>query len=111
MKYANIKIESNKKIAYITIVRESQLNALNKQTIKELHQAIKQADKDKNIRCIIISGEGEKAFVAGADIKEFGHPPKEPHLPAICDKIEKTCGVPTGPPSVQWRDVDEIARY
>lgn len=71
MKYANIKIESNKKIAYITIVRENQLNALNKQTIKELHQAIKQADKDKNIRCIIISGEGEKAFVAGADIKEF----------------------------------------
>ncbi len=34
-----------------------------------------------------------------------------PNDSPICDKIEKTCGVPTGPPSVQWRDVDEIARY
>ena len=71
MKYTNIKTKVSAKIAYITIAREKQLNALNKKTIKELHNAIKEAAENNKVRCIIINGEGEKAFVAGADIKEF----------------------------------------
>lgn len=71
MKYANIKVQKKDKITQISINRPKQLNALNITTINELHDAIKKAEEDSEIRCIIITGEGEKAFVAGADIKEF----------------------------------------
>ena len=55
----------------ITINRPSQLNALNKETIQELHTAFDVANKDSKTGVIILTGSGEKAFVAGADIKEF----------------------------------------
>ncbi|NQX91291.1 MAG: enoyl-CoA hydratase/isomerase family protein, partial [Flavobacteriales bacterium] len=55
----------------LTINREKQLNALNKQTIDELSVALDEAREDASIRSIVITGAGEKAFVAGADIKEF----------------------------------------
>ncbi len=71
MSYNNIIFEEDKKIAYITINRPKKLNALNKETIAELHDAFYEADSDKNIRVIILTGSGEKAFVAGADISEF----------------------------------------
>jgi len=67
----NILTQTNGHILTITINRPSQLNALNKQTILELHEALKQANQDSNIGVIILTGSGEKAFVAGADIKEF----------------------------------------
>jgi len=57
----------------ITINRTDQLNALNKATIEELSSVLTDAEKDKNVGVIIITGSGEKAFVAGADIKEFAH--------------------------------------
>ncbi len=69
--YNNLLIEIKDKIGYITINRPKQLNALNKQTIEELHEAFKQLNDDKQVRTIIVTGSGEKAFVAGADIKEF----------------------------------------
>jgi enoyl-CoA hydratase len=71
MKYQSISIEERYGIATITINRPSKLNALNIETIEELHQALKEANKDKSIKVIIITGSGEKAFVAGADISEF----------------------------------------
>ena len=71
--YANLLVETNGQIAEITINRPSQLNALNKETIEELHEALKAADADAGIGVIILTGSGEKAFVAGADIKEFAH--------------------------------------
>ncbi len=70
MKY-NILTEQKEGIATITINRANKLNALNKQTIKELHQAFKDLNRDKGTKVIIITGSGEKAFVAGADISEF----------------------------------------
>lgn len=69
--YTNLLVETNGQIAEITINRPKQLNALNKETIAELHQALKAADEDAGIGVIILTGSGEKAFVAGADIKEF----------------------------------------
>ncbi len=63
------KIENN--ITTITINRPKKLNALNQETLAELHEALNTADKDKNTKVIIITGSGEKAFVAGADISEF----------------------------------------
>ncbi|UOB15959.1 enoyl-CoA hydratase/isomerase family protein [Abyssalbus ytuae] len=71
MNFENILVNIDEKIALITINRPSKLNALNKSTIEELHQAFKSLDADKDIRVIIITGSGEKAFVAGADISEF----------------------------------------
>ena len=71
MNYDNILIEHKEKIAVLTINRPNQLNALNKQTIAELSAAFKSLESDKNVRVVVLTGSGEKAFVAGADIKEF----------------------------------------
>ena len=71
MTYNNIYIEEEGAIATITIDRPKKLNALNKATIEELHSAFKELHEDEDIKGIIITGSGEKAFVAGADISEF----------------------------------------
>jgi enoyl-CoA hydratase len=71
MTYENILIAQNGHIQTITINRPNQLNALNKQTIQELHDAMANANNDVNTGVIILTGSGEKSFVAGADIKEF----------------------------------------
>ena len=69
----NILIEKQDNIAVITINRPTKLNALNKQTIQELHDGFKTLSEDKSVKAIIIIGSGEKAFVAGADISEFAN--------------------------------------
>ena len=71
MNFENILFEENQNIGYITINRPNKLNALNKATIAELHEAFESAREDKDIKVVILSGSGEKAFVAGADISEF----------------------------------------
>jgi len=71
MNYNNILLEISEKISYITINRPNQLNALNSETIKDLNSAILHSEGNKDVRCIILTGIGTKAFVAGADIKEF----------------------------------------
>jgi len=71
MNYNNLLSETNEGVCYITINRPKQLNALNGETIVELNQAITAADTDSDVRCIILTGAENKAFVAGADIKEF----------------------------------------
>ncbi|MCF6224145.1 MAG: enoyl-CoA hydratase-related protein [Flavobacteriaceae bacterium] len=73
MNYSNILVEKNGKTAKITINRPKKLNALNKDTINELHMAFEALEADDQIRAIIITGSGDKAFVAGADITEFAH--------------------------------------
>lgn len=69
----NILIEKQENIAVVTINRPTKLNALNKVTIEELHQAFESLNADAAVKVIIITGSGEKAFVAGADISEFAH--------------------------------------
>lgn len=71
MNYKNIIIKTNNETCYITINRPDNLNALNKETIFELNNAVVAANNDNLIKCIILTGSGSKAFVAGADIKEF----------------------------------------
>lgn len=71
MTYENILSKTENGITYITINRPSKLNALNRATIYELHEAFDAANKDKSTKVIIVTGSGEKAFVAGADISEF----------------------------------------
>lgn len=73
MNFENILVSSENGIGQITINRPSKLNALNVATIQELHDAFQSLDEKPETRVIIITGEGEKAFVAGADISEFAN--------------------------------------
>jgi len=69
--FKNLLFEEKEKIAIITINRPEKLNALNKETVSELFDLFKDIQGKKEIRAVIITGAGEKAFVAGADIKEI----------------------------------------
>ena len=73
MKFDNLLVAQENNIAVVTINRPKKLNALNKDTIAELHTAFNALDMDKSVKVIILIGSGEKAFVAGADIAEFTH--------------------------------------
>ena len=73
MNYENLLISIENKIAVVTINRPEKLNALNKKTINDLHKAIKLLSENDEVRVIILTGSGEKAFVAGADISEFAN--------------------------------------
>ena len=78
MSYNNILEEIEDNILRITIDRPKKLNALNRETIQELHDAFKEAKDNDEVKVVIITGSGEKAFVAGADISEFAeYSPKE----------------------------------
>ncbi|MGB9779881.1 short-chain-enoyl-CoA hydratase [Caldanaerobacter sp.] len=71
MEYKNIDVKKEEGIATITISRPKALNALNTETLKELEKALKTLEEDEDAKVIVITGAGEKAFVAGADISEM----------------------------------------
>ncbi|ANF50962.1 enoyl-CoA hydratase [Chryseobacterium glaciei] len=71
MSYENILLNKEDKLSIITINRPESLNALNAKTIQEISSALEELDSDPTCRVIILTGSGEKSFVAGADIKEF----------------------------------------
>lgn len=73
MNYNNIKVELDGNIQVITINRPDKMNALNIETIAEIKDAFVTAKGNNNVNSIILTGEGEKAFVAGADIAEFSN--------------------------------------
>lgn len=70
MSYETIKFETRGAVSLITLNRPQALNALNTQLMRELSAALDVAEKDASVRCIVITGS-EKAFAAGADIKEM----------------------------------------
>ena len=73
MTFENLQLSHDKEtgILTVTIARATKMNALNQRTISEIRSAIEQVYEDKSVRAVIFTGEGEKAFVAGADISEF----------------------------------------
>jgi enoyl-CoA hydratase len=71
MDYENLIIENKNSIAVLTINRPEKLNALNDKTLAELKIAFTEIKKDDNAKVVIVTGSGEKAFVAGADIAEL----------------------------------------
>lgn len=71
MEFNNIIFEKNGSIGMLTINRPKALNALNSQTLKEIDAAIDYIAEDSEILAVVITGAGEKAFVAGADISEM----------------------------------------
>ncbi|MDZ7790606.1 MAG: enoyl-CoA hydratase-related protein [Xanthomonadales bacterium] len=71
MSYQNLLIDDRDAVRTITVNRPDKLNALNRQTLLELHQAMIEAHGDEAVRVVVLTGSGEKAFVAGADIGEI----------------------------------------
>jgi enoyl-CoA hydratase len=71
MAYENILYDKEDGIATITFNRPKVLNALNRKTVEELHHALTDARNDSGVRVLILTGAGEKSFVAGADIGEL----------------------------------------
>jgi len=71
MTFVNLLIERDGPIAVLTINRPKQLNAMDKATLRELAAAAVQLDADPGVSVVIVTGAGEKAFVAGADISEM----------------------------------------
>ena len=73
MNFNNILVEKENGLAKITINRPKKLNALNKETIEELSASFEALEEDATVKVLVITGSGEKAFVAGADISEFAN--------------------------------------
>ena len=71
----------------VVSINNPPVNALSLAVRQGLQDAVLAADADESVAAIVILGEG-RAFIAGADIKEFGKPPMEPHLPDVCARIE-----------------------
>ncbi|GHO86778.1 enoyl-CoA hydratase-related protein [Dictyobacter formicarum] len=71
--YTSILVEREQHVGIITLNRPKELNALNFQLVSELADALEEFDRDEAIGCIILTGAGEKAFAAGADIKEMAN--------------------------------------
>lgn len=69
--YQNLIFETVENVAVIKLNRPKALNALNKALCTEIGQVIKEIESNKDLRVIVITGEGQKAFVSGADIKEM----------------------------------------
>jgi enoyl-CoA hydratase len=71
MTYENIKTEVRDGILFLTIDRPKVLNALNAKTVEEIGRAFEAARDNDSVRAVVVTGSGEKAFVAGADINEL----------------------------------------
>lgn len=71
MQYKNLLVEHEQNLTLITINRPRKLNALNRRTIEELDAVFSEIESDGAVKGVLITGEGEKAFVAGADIGEI----------------------------------------
>jgi len=71
MNPSNIQVQTAERVMRITINRPKSLNALNAKTMGELSQAIEQAASNDEVRVVVITGAGDKAFIAGADIAEL----------------------------------------
>src|SRR5260221_13596332 len=71
MPYENLKFEKRDQIAFVTIDRQKVLNALNMAVMSELREVFTAIKDDAEVRVAILTGAGEKAFVAGADINEL----------------------------------------
>lgn len=95
MNYENIAFEVQDNVGILTVNRPKVMNALNSETLKELKYIAQKIKEDEDVRVLVVTGAGDKAFVAGADISEF---PKMTPLQArefsalghsVCSALEK----------------------
>ena len=71
MPFDNLLVQRESRVAVLTIQRPQRLNALDASTLDDIRQAVLDFQQDESIRCVIVTGGGEKAFVAGADVHEI----------------------------------------
>jgi len=71
MAFENLLYEKRNAIGYVTVNRPEKLNALNRKIMDELHDCFQEIERDDEVRAVILTGAGEKAFVGGADINEL----------------------------------------
>ncbi len=71
MAFENLLYEKRNGIGYVTLNRPAKLNALNHKTMEELHECFQNIERDDEVRAVILTGAGDKAFVGGADINEL----------------------------------------
>jgi len=71
MNFENLQLDQHDTVATLTVARLEKLNALNCKTVDELHQAFENLARQREVRAIVVTGAGNKAFVAGADIGEI----------------------------------------
>ena len=94
MSYENLLVDSKDRIATLTINRPKQLNALSRAVLEELDRAMSALETDAAVGAVILTGSGDKAFVAGSDIKEMAaFSPSEAHAyslrgQAVLDRID-----------------------
>ena len=69
--YQSILVDRDERVGIVTLNRPKELNAINFQLVSELANALEEFDRDDEIRCIVLTGAGERTFAAGADIKEM----------------------------------------
>jgi len=69
--YETIKVEREERVLWITLTRPHRLNTLNEVLIEELADVLETAEKDSSLKCLVITGEGDRAFSAGADLTVF----------------------------------------
>ncbi len=90
MSYKNIQFETRDRIAFITINRPEVRNALDLQTVEELHSVISEIAQDESIGVAILTGAGDKVFVSGADIRDIRARNKQDALKGINSRLFKT---------------------
>jgi len=71
MDLQNLKLSTREAVALLTVNRPQKLNAMNYETMAELERVFSHLEGDETVRAVIVTGEGEKAFIAGADIQEL----------------------------------------
>src|SRR5438445_12184001 len=102
MLYPSLSFEKNEHVGTVTFNRPKLLNALNRQTMDELDALLTEARSDKDLRVLILTGAGDKAFIAGADINELARltpmsgPQTSSHGQAVLPKLA-TLGKPSIP--------------
>ncbi|MGB9683754.1 MAG: enoyl-CoA hydratase/isomerase family protein, partial [Candidatus Bathyarchaeales archaeon] len=69
--YETVKVEREESVPWIILNRPHRLNAFNDVLMEELADALDTAEKDPSVRCVVITGEGDRAFSAGADVTMF----------------------------------------
>jgi len=78
MQFRNLLVSTREAVAEVTVNRPDKLNALNSETLSELSEAFTALGNDPSVRAVVLTGAGEKAFVAGADIAELkSSPPRK----------------------------------